>query len=158
MIVEIAGRLDRWVKARAKEAQEEGLPSPKPCKIRLVGQMALVESAPGLELTNTKDVDVKANYSHDTQKEFERLLAKRGLTLDPVGHEVWMPRETRYSPLFEGRFVTLLVADVDAVLVSKALKAPVKNGPLIRQYIAQGASDRFFDLAARYSVDLGQFT
>jgi hypothetical protein len=61
----------------------------------------------------------------------ERLLGKNGKVLDPHGHEVWMPRETRYDPLYQGRYVEALVADPDAVLISKALKAPEKNKPMI---------------------------
>ncbi len=139
------------------DAVAEGLAAPRPCKIRLLGQMALLETARDLDLALTNDVDVRADYDHAVGKEFERLLRRKGLILDPVGHEAWMPRETRYTPLFEGSYVTLLVADLDAVLVSKARMAPVKNAAIIRQYIARGASERFFDMARRYDVRLEQF-
>jgi hypothetical protein len=69
-----------------------------------------------------------------------------------------MPRETRYTELFNGKLVRVLVAEPEAVLVSKALKAPTKNGPLITEYIASGASPRFFELATKYAVSLEQFT
>jgi hypothetical protein len=36
-----------------------------------------------------------------------------------------------YDPLYQGRYVEALVADPDAVLISKALKAPEKNKPMI---------------------------
>ena len=49
------------------------------------------------------------------------------------------------------------VADIDAVLLSKALKAPLKNRALIVEYVAAGASERFYALAARYGLDLEQF-
>ena len=153
----IAKQLDAWFVEQAREAQREGLPIPKKCRIRLLGQMALLEAGSTLTLANTKDVDVRADYEYSAQKEFERLLQKKGLILDPVGHEAWMPRETRYISLFAGRYVTLLAADQDAVLVSKASKAPAKNAVLIREYLSQGASERFFDLAETYDVDLEQF-
>ena len=44
-----------------------------------------------------------------------------------------------------------------AVLISKALKAPKKNQALITEYLAKGASERFFALARKYGVDLEQF-
>jgi hypothetical protein len=88
---------------------------------------------------------------------FERLLAREGRELDPLGHEIWMPEETRYSELFVGSFVRLLLAESDAVLVSKALKAPRKNRPLLTEYLAQGPSARFLELATKYSLDLEQF-
>ncbi len=68
-----------------------------------------------------------------------------------------MPAETQYSELYSGRFVRLLLADPEAVLVSKALKAPVRNRPLLTEYLAKGASDRFLKLASKYAVDLEQF-
>jgi hypothetical protein len=68
-----------------------------------------------------------------------------------------MPRETRYTELYAGRFVQMLLADADAVLLSKALKAPAKNLPLIVEYLAAGASDRFLKLADKYHLNLEQF-
>ena len=153
----IVRQLDRWFIEQANQALAQGLPAPKKCRIKLLGQMALLEAGSSLTLANTNDVDVRANYEYSAQKEFERLLDKKGLILDPVGHEAWMPRETRYIELFAGHYVTLLAADQDAVLVSKAKKAPVKNAALIREYLSQGASDRFFELAENYGVDLERF-
>ena len=49
------------------------------------------------------------------------------------------------------------VADPDAVLISKACKAPEKNIGLITEYLAKGASERFFELAQKYALDLEQF-
>jgi hypothetical protein len=68
-----------------------------------------------------------------------------------------MPKETRYRVLFRGEFVTLKVANVDASLISKALKAPRKNRALIVEYLARGATPRFMRLAHKYSVDLESF-
>lgn len=157
MLREVAARLDSWVIAQNVEARSEGLPMLRACRIRLLGQMALLESRAPLQLNLTNDVDVYADYEHAVEQEFRRLLASAGKELDRFGSEVWMPRETRYANLFVGEFVTMLVADMDAVLVSKALKAPVKNRALIVEYLAAGASDRFFTLATRYRVDLELF-
>jgi hypothetical protein len=63
----------------------------------------------------------------------------------------------RYRALFSGEYVTLEVADVDAVLLSKALKAPAKNRALIAAFLAAGGSTRFFTMAQRYHLDLEQF-
>lgn len=79
-----------------------------------------------------------------------------GRELDPVGHEV-MPPETRYTDFFRGRFVRVLLADPEAILLSKALKAPARNRQLIVEYLALGASDRFLELAQKYRLDLEQF-
>jgi hypothetical protein len=157
MLRDVARRLDEFVIAQNLEARAEGLPSLRPCVIKLLGQRALIESGASLRLAATKDVDVFADYEHTVEAEFRRLLAREGLELDPVAHEIWMPAETKYEPLFQGRFVTLLVADTEAVLLSKGLKAPRKNGPLLTEYLAQGASSRFLALAHEHGLDLEQF-
>jgi hypothetical protein len=157
VLFRIAQSLDDWMVDQNVVARRDGLLTLKPCIIRVLGQAALFEAKLDLELAQTKDVDVLADYQDAVRREFERLLAKEGRELDPLGHEIWMPRETRYSELFNGKLVRVLVAEPEAVMVSKALKAPAKNGPLITEYIASGASSRFFDLATKYAVNLEQF-
>ncbi len=46
------------------------------------------------------------------------------------------------------------IAEADFVFIAKAIKAPEKNRPLLTEFIAEGASDRFFKLADRYKVNL----
>ena len=123
----------------------------------MLGQSALWAAGVDLALTATQDLDAYADYEWAVQREFERLLAANGQVLDPHGREVWMPRETRYDPLYLGTSVEAFVADVDAVLISKALKAAEKNMALVTEYLAKGASERFFELARKYRIDLEQF-
>ena len=157
MFVEVLRRLDRWVEAANAEAREEGMATIRPCTIRLLGQTALLEAGVELTLIATQDVDVYADYDWAVRKELERLLAERGRVLDPLGQEVWMPEETEYAPVYDGRWVDGYVAGPDFVLLSKALKAPVKNRALIVELLAKGASPRFLDLADRYGLDLERF-
>jgi hypothetical protein len=157
MLSDIAQRLDDWIVARNVDSLAEGLPAVGRCEIKVLGQMALLEGGADLPLVATHDVDVVADYPHSVEQEFRRLLAARGLELDPVGREVWMPHDTNYAPIFIGRFVTLSVAEVEAVLVSKALKAPLRNRQLIVAYLAKGASVRFFALAEIHGLDLESF-
>src|SRR4029077_8415051 len=131
LLVEIAEKLDRWAVARNAADRSEGLLGMKPCRIRLLGQMALFELGAKLPLAATNDVDVHADYEHAMQQELARLLSAKGKILDPLGNEVWMPKETRYRTLYRGELVRLDVADEESVLLSNALKAPRKNGPLI---------------------------
>jgi hypothetical protein len=156
-MVGIAAKLDAWVVAENLAARSEGLPLLKPSRIRLLGQTALLECHAPFQLNLTNDVDVYADYEYPVQAEFRRLLATHGKELDPLGHEVWMPKETRYADLFTGSYVTLQVADIDAVLLSKALKAPRKNRALIVEYLAAGASRHFLTMTKRYQLDLEQF-
>jgi hypothetical protein len=157
VLSEIARRLDEWIVARNVEARVEGWPPLRPCEIRVIGQAALLEAGTALTLVATRDVDVRANWEHTVEQEFRRLLAKAGLELDPLGHEAWMPQETEYGEAFAGLFVTLLIADADAVLVAKGLKAPVKNRALIVEYLSRGASPRFLSLAKKYGLQLEKF-
>jgi hypothetical protein len=149
--------LDQWVARENVRARAEGTPAHKKCTIRVLGQAALFIAEVDLALTATQDLDAYADYDWAVQQELERLLEKEGKILDPHGHEVWMPRETQYTPIYEGTYVDAFVADPDAVLISKACKAPGKNEALITEYLAKGASERFFELATKYAVDLGQF-
>jgi hypothetical protein len=157
MLIKIAQMLDTWIFEQNLEAQAEGRPLLQGCRIRVLGQMALLENKVSLPLTLTNDVDVYADYEYAVESEFRRLLAKQGKDLDPMGREIWMPRETEYRVLYKGQYVTLQVADVESVLISKALKAPKKNHALIVEYLAQGAGDRFFKMARKYRLDLEQF-
>jgi hypothetical protein len=157
MLREVAEKLDDWVAVRNREAQEEGLPRFPPTTIKVLGQTALLEAGVALSLAATNDVDAYADYPHAVEVEFRRLLAAEGRELDPLGHEVWMPPETQYEEFFKGRFVRVLLAEPEAILLSKALKAPAKNRPLIVEYLASGASERFLELAQAYQLDLEQF-
>jgi hypothetical protein len=157
MLARVARALDDWVIDQNLEASREGLPHIHPFTIRVLGQAALFEANLSLTLVATRDVDVRADYPDAVRQELERLLQAEGRDLDPLGHEVWMPRETHYTELFSGRFARVLIADPEAVLVSKALKAPIKNRPLLIEYLAQGASQRFLDLSRKYGVNLEQF-
>jgi hypothetical protein len=157
MLVALAERLDAWVVDHNLEARAAGMLSLPPCTIHLLGQSALLELGVPLKLAVTNDVDVRADYTSAIEAELRRLLKQIGKELDPLGDEIWMPKETRYEVLFQGEFVTLKVADVEAILISKALKAPSKNRTLIVEYLARGASPRFMRLARKYAVDLESF-
>lgn len=156
-LVQIFQGLDQWVARENIRARVEGTPAYRSCTIRVLGQSALWAAGVDLTLTVTQDLDAYGDYEWAVQKELERLLAQYGKVLDPHGQEVWMPRETRYDPLYKGTFVEALVADADAVLISKALKAAEKNRALVTEYLAKGASERFFELARKHRVDLEQF-
>ena len=149
--------LDQWVARENNRARADGTPAHKKCTIRVLGQAALWVAELDLTLTATQETDAYADFDWAVQKELERLLAKDGKVLDPHGREIWMPREAHYSPLYRRTHVEALVADPDAVLISKALKAPDNDAALITEYLAKGASRRFFELAKKYAIDLDQF-
>jgi hypothetical protein len=156
-IAEVVQRLDAWVGEYNREARAEGGPSLKPCRIRLVGQMALIELSAPLELRATDDVDAIVDAEYVVRKHLALLLEAEGKDLDPVAHEAWMPEETLYTQVYVGTNVVLEVADLESVLISKGLKDPEKNLRLLAEYITHGPSQRFLDMAHKYKLDLEQF-
>jgi len=151
---DVVSQLDTWLLQQNEEFRAAGLLPWDECEIKLIGQSALLEGRCALPLAATNDVDVYADYHNSVRLEFARLLAKRGLVLDPVGHEAWMPAETTYDLIYDGRLVKGFIAQPDFVLLSKALKAPEKNRTLLVEYLAKGATQRFLKLAAKYQVAL----
>ncbi|HEX5101705.1 MAG TPA: hypothetical protein VFV94_19470 [Polyangiaceae bacterium] len=158
MLREVAEQLDRWMIDENLRLADDGLLRLKPCTIRALGQAALLELGLPVELAATQDVDVRADYEDAVRRRFAELLRARGLELDPLGHEIWMPSETRYTSAFQGKFVALMLAEPEAILVSKALKAPAKNRVLIAEYLTVGPTPRFWQLAKKYRLDLEVFT
>ncbi|MCB9707247.1 MAG: hypothetical protein H6714_00455 [Myxococcales bacterium] len=149
--------LNAWIAEKNQEFSEEGVLTLPRCTIRVLGQTALLEAGTDLPLAATKDVDVYADYEHVVQVKFEELLRARGKLLDPIGHEAWMPKETKYLTVFDGSHVKGQIAAPEYVLLSKALKAPEKNRALIVEYLSSGPSELFLQLAEKYRLDLGRF-
>lgn len=157
MFVELLSALDRWCVDERVRRRDDGTLGPKACVISLVGQTALLEAAVPLNLAATQDLDVVGSYELSVEMRFAELARDFGKTIDPHAREIWMPKETRFTVVFEGALVTGRVAEPDFVLLSKALKAPEKNRNLITEYLASGASPEFMAMARRYKVDLEQF-
>src|SRR5690606_37620117 len=67
------------------------------------------------------------------------------------------PARRAIGSLFTGRCVRVLLAEPEAVLLSKALNAPVKNAALVTAYLASGPTQRFMALASKYGLDLDPF-
>jgi hypothetical protein len=113
MLERVAEKLDAWIIAQNLKARAEGLPLLRACRVRVLGQTALLEGGAFLPMVLTNDVDVYADYEHAVELEFRRLLALEGKELDPLGQEVWMPRETEYSDLFTGRMAEKYRLDLE---------------------------------------------
>lgn len=157
MLAEVFRKLDAWMGAENVAAIAEGPPRYRPCTIRVLGQMALWEAVVPLTLAATRDVDVYADYAYAVQKQFELLLEAQGKILDPLGHEVWMPKETQYREIYRGPNVAGLIAEPEFVLISKAKTAPEKNRALIVELLAKGPAEDFLALATQYGIDLERF-
>lgn len=157
MIKKIFEKLDRWIGEQNAERVEEGMLSMSACEIKVIGQTALIEAEVSLHVPATMDVDVFANYEDPVRRKFAALLKAKGKELDPVGHEAWMPKETKYEVFFTGKWLKAYLAKPEYVLLSKAMKAPKKNRALIVEYLASEPPAIFFELAKKYNVDLDHF-
>lgn len=156
MLKQIAQELDIWAGNENQRADSENLASIPKTEIYIVGQTALLEADLNISIAATMDVDSYIELAYRLRIKFDELLQKQGRHLDPVGHEAWMPEETKYTFLYEGKVVSLAIADPVYIILSKAKKAPIKNRQLILDYIASpDLNKELFDLALKYKVDLG---
>jgi len=154
MLKPIFEKLDRWIEEENKQANVEGLPALKKCEFHIVGQNALIEAKLDLFVTATTDVDSIDNASHAIRSRLNELLKVEGLELDPLGSEIWMPKETQYSTIYEGTWVKAYLADPLYIFVSKAKFARKKDLVLLQEFIAKAADYEFFRLCATYQIDL----
>ncbi len=154
MLLKLFIKLDRLVHEENLERRNLGTFEINSSEIKIVGQMALMEAGLDLNLAATQDVDAFVKADYWVQKRFENLLVEIHKVYDDESEFIWMPAETAYRVLFAGKWVTAKVAEPEYVLVSKALKAPRKNKNLIVEYLAKGASPRFWELAQKYCLDL----
>jgi len=110
--------------------------SPKDIEIKLMGQVSLLvdeEISSKIELEMTKDFDahIKANFK--ISRILDDLLKEKGMELDSLSGEIWMPTDTKWELCYEGDYVKIYKAGALDVLVSKAIKAPEKNRKLIQE-------------------------
>ena len=157
MLEEVFEKLDQKIIAYNTEARENGSALLSGCYIKVVGQSALLEAKLDLHLSATNDVDAYTDATYWIKQKFNSLLGEYEKHLDPHSEEVWMPVETVYNLIYEGRHVHGYIAQAEYVLISKALKSPKKNRDLLLEYLSKDPSDIFFDLAKKYNFDVEAF-
>lgn len=157
MLQPVFADLDRWLTNENSRRAADGDPTLGRCDIRVLGQVALLEARVSLHLVATQDVDAYIKGEYPIQQKLDEILNRHGKHLDTDSSLIWMPKETQYDLIYDGKSVKGWVACADYVLVSKALKAPGKNKALIQEYLAKGASPVFMELAGKYRLDLEQF-
>lgn len=155
MLKLVAEKLDKWIEKENKEALDEGRPLIKTVTIKVIGQTALMEAKLSFPLAATMDVDCFNQFNSIVRQKFNELLNQEGKTLDEIGHEAWMPEETEFHSLYEGKKVHMEIALPHFVILSKAKKAFEKNKGLIAEYIAsKDIHPDFFDLVEKYEINL----
>jgi hypothetical protein len=156
MLKGVFTQFDKWLVDENKGRKKHALALLK-CEAYVIGQAALLEARLAIHLAATMDVDFLNQLHGKMREKLDTLLAKHGKKIDPMGHEAWMPQETQYNLLFDGKFAKCFVAQPEYVLVSKAIKAPEKNMHLIIEYLGGNPTELFFELVKKYGVDLEGF-
>lgn len=139
-IKELGQKLDQKIEqADNLSYAEQGIAlSPKDIEIKLMGQVSLLadeEISSKIELEMTMDFDAHVKASFEISKILDELLKEKGMELDALSGEIWMPTDTTWELCYEGDHVKIYKASALDVLVSKAIKAPEKNRKLIQESI-----------------------
>ena len=127
------------------------------CEIQVIGQTALLEAQLGIQLAATMDVDLHNQLHGVVRHKLDELLSFYGKKIDPVGHEAWMPKETKFHLIYEGKFIKCFIAQPEYILISKARMAKEKNKNLIIEYVGAQPTPLFLKLAKKYEINLEDF-
>jgi len=139
-----------------KERLEEGGLRVSRAEVILLGQMSLLVNkkvSAILSLAQTADIDAQLDMDSVVKKELTSILKKYGLIYDEDSKLIWIPPGAKFEILFDLKKVVVKSIDPESALVSKAVKAPVKNKQLIREAIASG---KFKTLIARIEKNGGK--
>jgi len=152
-------RLAHAIDIECAERREADLPLLRHTEIRVMGQMSLLsnpELQAQIRLFGTRDVDATVRGEYWVQKKFEAFLVERGLELDPVAEEIWLPKGSTFSEVFSSKRLTCVRLDPLYALVSKAIKAKEKNRLLLQQALPIfGHALR--EMIEKYGGDLAYF-
>ena len=132
-----------------RERSGEGLIPFKKANIRLLGQVSLLANEKVsliLTLAQTGDLDAALKMDHVVKEELKKLLLPLGFIYDEDSFQIWIPPGSVFEKMFDLPNLSVESIDPESALVSKAVKAPLKNKVLIREAIASNA---FPKLAAR---------
>jgi hypothetical protein len=138
LIDEILKELEESIKRHNAERESEGLPSLPRIEIKLLGQFSLMvdpKASRNLTLASTMDVDALIHGEYVLEQDLKNILKRKGLELDELSGEIWIPPGGKFIPLYQSRYISCSYLDPISSLVSKAIKAKEKNRLLIRDAI-----------------------
>jgi len=150
-ILAIFKELNDRIDAENGEREETGVPKLRPVEVRILGQVTLlanelVAQILPLQMTNDLDAVIEVAQGFVIAVLKDEILPKFGLELDRDSGLVWIPPGSSYEPFLDSKYVRVKLLDPESALVSKAVKAKVKNRVLIIDAIA---SERFSSLVQR---------
>jgi hypothetical protein len=140
--------LDQIVESENQQRLREGTLTIPKSEVILYGQMSLMlnESvSKTLNLIQTGDMDARLEMDYFTKRKLLGLLEANGLVYDEDSHLVWIPEDAEFIHWLKLKYIEVNLIDAESVLLSKAIHAPRKNSPLIRQAIASGHFPDLFD-------------
>jgi hypothetical protein len=127
----------------------------KKSRVLLLGQMSLLvdkKVSAVFALTQTGDMDAKLEMDFFVKNELKKLLEKNGLIFDEDSEMIFIPKNSKKLELFEFKNIHVQRLDPESVLVSKAVRAPEKNRPLLIESIA---NSMFPNLVSRIQEEGG---
>jgi len=139
LIDEILAELERSLKKINRQRDRDGVPALRKIEIRLLGQFSLLvdrKVSGKIPLAATRDLDALIKAEFIVERELKTILEKKGLVLDDLSGEIWVPDEGQFIVYYESPMIRCVYLDPVSVLVSKAIKAKEKNRFLIRDAIA----------------------
>lgn len=151
--------LDAWVDAENSDREESGARKIPKSKVILLGQMCLLvdeKVAATLNLVQTGDLDAKLRMDYPVKKKLIELLAEHGLVYDEDSEKIFIPKGSTELSLFEFKNIIVKRLDPESALVSKAVKAPMKNRQLLRQAIHKNKFPNLVDRIEDNNGDLSQ--
>lgn len=142
-------RLNLKIEGINQERRVDGLIPVSKAKVQLLGQVSLLADekvSSILTLAMTGDLDAFIRMDEVVKSELKEALKERGWVYDEDSYLIWIPPGAYFIKLFDLDHILVESIDPESALVSKAVKAPVKNKLLIREAIA---SDKFPTLVDR---------
>lgn len=127
--------LDHRIIQENDERKQSGALLILPVKIRILGQTALLLSNLPFPIAGTMDLDACVDGDYLARKILSELLLPEGLYLESDDPLIWMPKDTKFYPFYEGGRVDVFIAEAVAVIASKAKFKREKDKKLIRNYL-----------------------
>ena len=103
-------------------------------RVTVLGQHGLLiqkDKLSNIDLLATNDFDAFLNGEPPLEDIFKKTLRENGLTYDEKSEYIWLPEETRYSVIYESESIIVESPLPIYLIVSKAVKAPLKNKQLV---------------------------
>ncbi len=139
LINEIISEIEKSIASENIERSRLGAAPIVKSIINVLGQISLFmdeDARVRLPLAHTADIDALIQGENITREFLIKALKQKGLELDSLSSEIWIPPGAIFKPYYESDTLTISYLDPIATLTSKAVKAKEKNQILIHEALA----------------------